>query len=97
MAGVDGCAQGVHMSELRSTDERMQPCSKGCGALVHHENVGFHVCLTAPVTVSFKLLTNGQDEEIDVMHIIVEAFKQLDGDQIGRTLDYLTRRYTRCG
>lgn len=46
--------------------------------------------------VQFKLLTNGQDPEIDAMHIAFESFKQLDGDQIARVLDYLTRRYTRA-
>lgn len=49
------------------------------------------------VCVSFKLLTNGEDRELDVMHIAVEAFKQLDGDQIAHVLDYLTKRYTRAG
>lgn len=83
------------MKEALTNDDRMQPCSKGCGALVHPENVGFHVCLAAPVTVKFRLLTDGKDVEIDALHIIVEVFKQLDGDQIGRSLEYLAKRYTR--
>lgn len=48
-----------------------------------------------PVSISFQLLTRGEDEELDALHICVETFKQLDGDQIARVLDYLTRRYTR--
>jgi len=53
--------------------------------------------LVPPVFKQFKLLTNGVDTELDVMHIAVEAFKQLDGDQIANVLDYLTKRYTRRG
>lgn len=50
-----------------------------------------------PVFVSFKLLTNGKDPELDAINIAFESFKQLDGDQIARALAYLTSRYTRRG
>jgi hypothetical protein len=53
--------------------------------------------LVPPVYQQYRLLTNGADIELDVMHIAVEAFKQLDGDQIANVLDYLTKRYTRRG
>lgn len=49
------------------------------------------------VRVSFPLLTDGKDPELDIMHIAVLAFQQLDGDQIARVLEYLTRRYTLRG
>lgn len=45
----------------------------------------------------FKLLTNGADEELDALHIIVEAMGGLDGDQIRRILAYLSERYSRRG
>lgn len=48
-----------------------------------------------PVYQRFVLLTAGKDTELDVLNIAVESFKQLDGDQIGRILEYLTKRYTR--
>lgn len=43
----------------------------------------------------FKLLTNGIDDEIDAMHIIVEAMAGLNGDQVRRVLAYLSQRYAR--
>lgn len=49
---------------------------------------------TDPVMVSFPLLTDGKDPELDAIHIVVTTFKQLDGDQIGRILEYLLARYT---
>lgn len=47
------------------------------------------------VRVAFPLLTGGQDPELDTISIVVECMKQLDGDQIGRVLEYLTKRYMR--
>jgi hypothetical protein len=45
----------------------------------------------------FKLLTNGADEELDTLHIIVEAMGSLHGDQIRRILAYLSERYGKRG
>jgi hypothetical protein len=47
------------------------------------------------VHISFPLLTDGKDPELDAISIVVECMRQLDGDQIGRILEYLTKRYTR--
>jgi hypothetical protein len=77
------------MSECTCHYEAPALC-KNHGPLLKNVQLG-------PVMVSFKLLTNGDDEELDALHIIVETLKRLDGDQIARTLDYLTRRYTRRG
>lgn len=50
-----------------------------------------------PVYRRFSLLTNGADQELDTLHIIVEAMGGLDGDQIRRILAYLSERYSRRG
>lgn len=47
------------------------------------------------VHVSFPLLTSGKDPELDTISIVVQCMAQLDGEQIGRILEYLTKRYTR--
>jgi hypothetical protein len=43
------------MTEHRPKDPMMQPCRKGCGALVHLENDGFHVCQPTSKTVSSEV------------------------------------------
>lgn len=45
----------------------------------------------------FPLLTGGLDQELDAIHIIVEAVGSLQGYEIERILTYLLARYTRRG
>lgn len=49
------------------------------------------------MTISFPLITEGRDTELDVLNIAVLALRQLDGEQIERVLKYLEARYTRRG
>lgn len=47
-----------------------------------------------PVKKCFFMVTNGRDKEIDAIGFCVEAFKDLQGHEIKRVLEYLSDWYT---
>jgi hypothetical protein len=51
----------------------------------------------ARVYRQFHLLTNGSDQELDAIGVIVDAMASLQGYEIERILTYLLARYTRRG
>ena len=70
--------------------EQPHPMAQRIHATNHERSL-----IVEPMKRTFQLLTNGQDLEIDVIGICIDAIEQLPPEDRRRVLDYLAERYQR--
>jgi len=51
--------------------------------------------MSEPIRREFVLVTDGKDPEIDAIGVVIALFKDLQGYEIARILNYLQQRYTK--